>query len=394
MSNPSRDPRSGSRTPHFAIGNQLSGVELFSIRGIRIRVHFSWAIIFLLILWSLSAGYLPRIHPGQAPGSYWLAGLAATVLFFASVLAHELAHSFVARRAGIPVAGITLFVFGGVSQVAENARDPKTEMKVAVVGPVCSFALALAFWGVHAALWGGEASLTGAVFRYLAWINVALGVFNLVPGFPLDGGRILRSVLWWKTGSLTRATRWAADVGKGFAYALMFLGAIQIFGGGLVGGLWFILIGMFLRTVAEGEYQQTVVRRSLEGVRVGDVMAEDVVTVSPELTVAELIDRYFLHYGYKGFPVLEGDRVAGIVALRNVRHLAKAEREQTTVGQLMVEIGDGDRAAPDLSLAEALRQMAIQGTGRLLVMEGDRLVGILTKAGLSRLLEVKRILEV
>lgn len=392
MSEPLGGSTSGSPMPRFTAGARQSGIELFAIRGIRIRVHPSWVIIFVLILWSLSAGYLPRIHPDQSPGSYWLAGLVATLLFFASVLAHELAHSFVAQGAGIPVSGITLFVFGGVSQVTENARDPKTEMKVAVVGPLCSFALALVFWGVTV-LWKGGPSLTAAVLRYLAWINLALGVFNLVPGFPLDGGRILRSALWWKTGSLTRATRWAADVGKGFAYALMGLGALQIFGGALVAGVWFILIGVFLRTVAEGEYQQTVMRRSLEGVRVGDVMVEDVVTVSPGLTVAELVDRYFLHFGYKGFPVLDGDRVAGIVALRNVKHLDRAERERTTAGQLMVEIGDGDRVRPDVSLAEALQKMAEQGTGRLLVMEGDRLVGILTKAGLARLLEVKRVLE-
>jgi Zn-dependent protease len=368
-------------------------VKLFSVRGIEVRVHSSWLIIFLLILWSLSAGYLPRTYPDQSPGSYWAAGLVATLLFFASVLAHELSHSFVAQRAGMPVPGITLFVFGGVSQIAEEARDPQTEMRVAAVGPLCSFGLAALFWGLHTALARGEPSLASTVLRYLAWINLALGVFNLVPGFPLDGGRILRSVIWWKTGSLTRATRWAADVGKGFAYTLMALGALQIFAGALLGGLWFIFIGMFLRTVAEGEYQQTVVRRSLEGVKVGDVMVEDVVSVSPDLSVAELIDRYFLHYGYKGFPVRDGERVVGIVALRNVKHVDPAERDQITVGQLMVELGDGDRVAPDRSLADALKQMAAQGTGRLLVMEGERTVGILTKAGLARLLEVKRVLE-
>lgn len=392
MSDPAKDSPS-PRTAARPQGRPPSGWNLFSVRGIRISIHYSWLIIFVLIVWSLSAGYLPRTHPGQSPGSYWVAGLIGTLLFFGSVLAHELAHSIVAQFAGMKVPGITLFVFGGVSQLEETAKDPATELKIAIVGPLCSFALALLFWVLGAWIWPADASLPGAVVGYLAWINVALGVFNLVPGFPLDGGRVLRSILWWKTGSLTRATQWASDVGKGFAYTLMALGAVQIFTGALVGGLWFIFIGMFLRSVAEGEYQQTVMRKSLEGVRVRDVMIEDVVTVTPDLPIRTLIHDYFLHYGYKGFPVSDGDRIVGIVALRNVKTLSAEEQEGTTVGQVMLDLEEGDQIAPDRSLAEALKQLALRRVQRLLVMDDGRMVGILTKDGLTRFMEIKRVLE-
>jgi Zn-dependent protease/predicted transcriptional regulator len=320
----------------------------------------------------------------------------ATVLFFASVLAHEFCHSLIARRHGIPVSEITLFVFGGVSQISEEASDPKTEYLIAVVGPLCSFALAFAFWLGEKALPSGSQTpetLTAAILGYVAWINVALGIFNLIPGFPLDGGRVLRAILWWKTGSLTRATRIASDVGKGFAVTLMALGGIQIFAGSLLGGIWMIFIGMFLSRVAQGGYEQTVIRKSLEGVKVGDVMVREFTSVAPDLTVQGLINDYFLHYGYKGFPVLKDGRLVGVVSLQNVKHVPEEERPRTTVGEVMYDVGEDDKTSPDASLAEALSQMNRTQSARLMVMERGSMAGIITKAGLLRFVEIKRILE-
>lgn len=370
-----------------------AGVGLFKLAGIEVKLHYSWLVIFVLVVWSLSAGYLPRTFPGQSREAYWLAGVFATILFFLSVLVHELCHSLMAKHSGLAVSDITLFVFGGVSRITEEAKDPRTELLIAIVGPLSSFVLALLFWGVRAAVWDGDVSLVGAIIDRLAWANLALGVFNLIPGFPLDGGRVLRAIVWWKTGSLNRATRWASDIGKSFAVALMVLGAVQIFAGALIGGLWLIFIGIFLKGVAEGSYQQTVMRQSLEGVLVRDVMVEDVVSVPPEMKIKELVQKYFLHYGYKAFPVLDRGRVIGVVALANVKHLTEEEQEVSTVGQVMIDFDDAMTIDPEASLADALTSMARHGTERLLVMEGAKLIGLITKTGLHRFVEIKQVLE-
>ncbi|GAB4257426.1 MAG: site-2 protease family protein [Deferrisomatales bacterium] len=380
-------------TPTPPRGRDDTGVVLFRLAGIDVKIHYSWLVVFALIVWSVSAGYLPRTLPGRTGAAYWLAGLAATVLFFLSVLAHEFSHSLVAQRSGLRVPDITLFVFGGVSRMEAEARDPRTEMRIALVGPLSSFALAGLFWAARKLPGLDGATLAGTVLGYLTWINLALGVFNLIPGFPLDGGRVLRAALWWKTGSLTRATRLAADVGKGFGVLLMLLGAVQILGGRLIGGLWLVFIGVFLKGAAEGSYRHTVVRHSLEGVRVRDVMVEQVVTVPPDLLVRDLIQKYFLHYGFKGFPVTDGGEVVGVVSLAQVRHLTEEEQMRTTVGEVMVDLDPAHTVAPEVSLADALRRMAELGAERLLVMEEGAMVGLLTKTGLSRFLEIKQILE-
>src|SRR5919198_2982046 len=250
------------------------GLRLMHIAGIQITIDPSWFLIFLLIVFSLSAGYFPRAFPGQHVSAYWGAGVLATLLFFASILVHELAHALMAQRAGIHIPEITLFIFGGVARLSEEAEDPKTELTIAIVGPLTSFALALLFWGLNRVLAPAPPSFAHASLTYLAWINMAVGIFNLIPGFPLDGGRVLRAFLWYRSGSLTRATRTASQVGKGFAMILMLLGALQIFTGSLLGGLWLIFIGMFLRGTAEGGYQEVVLRQALADVAVHEVMTE------------------------------------------------------------------------------------------------------------------------
>src|SRR3972149_724611 len=232
------------------------GIHLFTIAGIRIIIDYSWFMLFVLVALSLSTGYLPQEYPGASALAYWVAGLVATISFFLSILFHELAHSLVALRSGIEIPSITLFLFGGVSRLSEEAKNPKTELTIAIVGPLSSFALALLFWIAGEKLEGVIHPLAQAVVEYLSFINLALGIFNLIPGFPLDGGRVLRAIVWWRTGSIDRATRLVTDLGKGFAVTLMFLGAMLIFRGALLGGIWLIFIGMFLRgSAAPGEEQ-------------------------------------------------------------------------------------------------------------------------------------------
>lgn len=369
------------------------GISLLRIGGIRIRLDYSWFMIFLLILVSLSAGYFPGRYPDESAAAYWSAGAAATLLFFLSILAHELSHAIVARLSGIRVPAITLFLFGGVSHMEEEARSPASEFRVAIVGPFTSFALAAVFWAAHRLLASELPALAAGVVHYLAWINAALGVFNLLPGFPLDGGRVLRALAWWRTGSLRRATRVAADVGKGLAIGLMMLGGLQIFAGALLGGLWLIFIGMFLRTMAESSYQNLVLVQTLEDVRVGDVATLDLVTVPPELTIGELVDDYLLDHGHRAYPVVENGPPVGLISVKELRDLPADKRSVTTVRERMQPVEDSMRVAPDLPLTEALKRLGSVPGGRLLVMRNGELVGMLTRSGLARFVEIRNVLD-
>jgi len=377
------------------LGPRRSGLSLFRIAGTEIRIDYSWLFIFALILVSLSAGYFPRVDPDAPASSHWLAGLAGTLMFFASILIHELAHALVARAKGIQVPAITLFLFGGVSHLEDEARTPRSEFEIAVVGPLTSFALAALCWGGLSLLPDDTPRLLVGVVDYVAFMNAALGAFNLLPGFPLDGGRVLRAAVWWRTGSLRRGTRFAADVGKGLALGLMILGGLQIFfGAGLVGGLWLVLIGLFLRGMAETGYQNLVMQQALEDVTVEDVAIAGVQVVSPELSIQQFIDDALLAYGYRAFPVVDAERrVRGLISIADLKNLPAAEREVATVEQCMLPLSAAIRVEPDLPLDQALRKLAFAPGGRLLVMRGERLVGMLTKSRLTRSIEIRRALE-
>jgi Zn-dependent protease len=367
------------------------GLSLFRVAGIEIRIDWSWLAIFALVLWSLSAGYFPRDHPGWSAAACWGAGAVATTLFFLSVVVHELSHSLVALRAGLPVPSITLFLFGGAAEMVREPDDPKLELRIAAAGPLASFALAAGFGALGAALGSGAPEVVTAVLRYLAWINVALGVFNLLPGLPLDGGRILRAVVWWRTGSVEQASRIASRAGRGLGLGLALLGGLQIFAGALVGGIWLILIGLFVRGLAVASLESLVLRRALGDVRVADVMARDPVTVGPGLAVRALIDDYILGHGFRGFPVVEDGKVLGLVSLEGVRDLAPERRDAARVGDLLEPVSAERTIGPDAPLFEALERMARGQTHRLLVLDArGELVGLLTRTGLARFLEIRR----
>jgi Zn-dependent protease/CBS domain-containing protein len=378
---------------HMERKPRRGGIDLFSVGGIRIRIDYSWFFVFLLVVWSLSAGYLPAQYPGESTATYWAGGVVATLLFFLSILVHELAHSFVAIHYGIAIPDITLFIFGGVSRLSEEATDAATEFKIAVVGPITSFAVAAVVWLVGNQLVSGP-SVAQAVVTYLAWINLALGLFNLVPGYPLDGGRILRAIWWHRSGSLLQATRIASDVGKGFAAVLMVLGAVEIFTGALLGGLWLIFIGMFLRGVAQAGYQQAVLTRWLEGMRVRDVQLEQTPSVPPEMPLRELVDDYFFRYGLDGFPVVgkEGEAL-GVVTLQNVKDVPEARRGEVRVRDVMTHFENVPVLRLDTHLTEALNRFQ-EGASRLLVVDEDHEVrGMLSQNELLRRMEIRQSLE-
>jgi Zn-dependent protease/predicted transcriptional regulator len=374
----------------MALGRSKS-IELFKVAGVQVEIDYSWLVIFALVLWCLSAGYFPQVYPGHPTLDYWIVGLVATLLFFASVLIHELSHAAVGNRLGENIDRITLFIFGGMAHLSGEPKNADDEIKIAGVGPLSSVVLALVFWLIATAMaQTSPTSLWTATFRYLAFINLALALFNLLPGFPLDGGRLLRAILWKRWGDLQRATARAADWGSGIAWGLMGLGGLEIFAGALVGGLWLIFIGLFLRAAAASGYQGTMIEQTLHRIRVGDIMTRQPVTLAPEMPVAQVVEQYFLRLGYGGFPVVsDGARVVGMLSLSHVRQCPPEERGQKTVADVMRPLDAAIEIAADASAIEAMHKMNEANSGRLVVTDQGRLVGLITRTGVARFVQIK-----
>jgi Zn-dependent protease/predicted transcriptional regulator len=363
-------------------------IELFKVAGVQVEIDYSWLIIFALVLWSLSAGYFPQEYPGYTAIDYWMVGLVATVLFFASVLVHELSHAAVGNQLGERVDRITLFILGGMAHLSGEPRSADSEIKIAGVGPLTSLVLALIFWFISVAI-SPIASLWTAMFHYLAFINLALALFNLLPGYPLDGGRLLRAFLWRRWGDLQRATSRAAEWGSGIGWGLIALGALEIFGGALIGGLWLIFIGLFLRAAASGGYQGTLLEQTLGHLRVRDIMTPNPIALSPDLSIGDAIEHYFLRYGHGGFPVVSDGTVIGVLSLSHVRHCAPLERSHKKVRDLMLPISPALEISPQASAMEAMHKMNESNSGRLIAMENGRMAGLITRTGVARTVRIR-----
>lgn len=357
------------------------GLRIARLAGIPVYVHFSWVIIFALITWSLATGYFPAQTPDLPASTYWAKGLVASLLFFVSILLHELGHALVALRQGVAIQSITLFIFGGVSQMGKDAEDGRAEFKIAIAGPVVSLGLGVLFYLASGIGFLGAAGQ--AVCRYLALINVVLAVFNLVPAFPLDGGRLLRGLLWKRMGK-ARATRVAAGAGTFFAYFLILTGVLQLLAGAGIGGVWYILIGWFLKEASEGAYQGARLDETLAGVRVRDAMVTEVATIPAHLSLSEAAHEYFMRTGFGGYPVTRGDATVGLLSLRDVLRHPAEERERISVQAAMTPVSEAVVIAPEAPLRTAVARMGQQGIGRLLVMDEGRLVGFLPMSAVVR----------
>ncbi|MBI4503618.1 MAG: site-2 protease family protein [Gemmatimonadetes bacterium] len=366
----------------------MGGIRLGKIFGLEVRVDYSWFLIFFLILWSLTMGVFPADYPGKPAGTYVAMGIVATLLFFASLLAHEISHSIVARRRGIPVEGITLFIFGGMAHTRMEAEEPADEFIIAGVGPLSSLLIALLF-GVLGAVgnrlgWSPAATI---VTRYLAYINVALAVFNLLPGFPLDGGRLFRAAVWKYTGDLTKATRYATNGGKLLGYALMAVGFLQMFMLRNFGGLWFVFIGWFVRTAAEASFAQHRLLRSLEGIRARDVMSSPPETVSPDLSVQQFVDEHILRGRHRAYPVVEDDHPVGLITLEQVKAVPRGEWGSRTIRDAMAPLDGVAVAERQEKMTEILQKLARSTGGRVLVVSNGHVEGLITRSDLARWLE-------
>ncbi len=366
-------------------------LRLGRIHGIEIAVHWSWLIIFVLFTWSLAVFFFPPLYPGWSVATYWIVGAISTVLLFASVLLHELSHSLVAEAQGIPVSSITLFVFGGVSSIQSEPRTARDEFLMAIAGPASSIVIGVACYGLMLILAPVVPETVVAVLLSMAIYNVILGLFNLIPGFPLDGGRVFRSIVWAITGSLWRATAVATTVGQVFAYLFIFAGLFLAIAGSFVSGIWLVFIGWFLNNAAVTSRQQAELELLLRGVRVGSVMTANPPAVLAHTSLADFVEHYVLAQNVRAVPVVsEADgRILGLVTLQEVRAVPRAEWSRTTVDQVMVPANRLKVATRDEPLVEALRDLSAEDLNQLPVVDRGRLVGLLTRSDVIRYLRVR-----
>jgi Zn-dependent protease/CBS domain-containing protein len=382
-----------SPAPPAQSGDRLTAapgsVRLLRLLGFDIDIHWSWPIIVLLFTWSLASDYLPDVYPGWTSQQHWLAGAITSVLFFISVLAHELAHSVVARRRGVPARGITLFIFGGVSALGDEPRTARDEFTIAIVGPLTSFAAGALFAVVWLLARAQDVTGLAAVAGYLAYINVAVGIFNLLPGFPLDGGRVLRSLVWGRNQDMLAATRVAANAGRVVAAVLIGLGILSLFGQGGLGGVWFIVIGWFLWNAAESIYQELLAQNRLGGLTVGPLAEPAATRVPPDATLHQLVHDYILPHNQRAFFVgPEAGEVLGLVTLSDLRR-QQQERWDTTIFVAMTPRERLVVVTPETKAGEALRLMAEHNVNQLPVLIGRDFGGLLTRAALIRALQFR-----
>jgi Zn-dependent protease/CBS domain-containing protein len=364
-------------------------LRLGKIAGIEISIHVSWLIIVVLLTWSLATGWFPALYPGWSTFAYWAVALLATLLLFASVLAHELAHSLVARWRGLPVNSITLFIFGGVSNIEQEPKSPGVEFQMSIVGPLTSLLIGGLSFLLLLAMQGGTSPLA-AILGYLGLANILLGLFNLVPAFPLDGGRVLRSIVWKLSGSLRTATRAATFAGQGIAYLMILAGFWLIFGGDILDGIWLGLIGWFLLSGAQSANSQAMLETMLKGVKVGKVMNTSPVTVPANISLQKLVDEFLLPHGWRSAFVVQVDRLAGLITLGDIRHVPRDEWGQTLVGLAMIPLEKLHVVAPQQSLNEVLPLMVARDVNQVPVVEDGHLVGVLSREDIVRFLEIRR----
>jgi Zn-dependent protease len=354
-------------------------------------VHWSAALITWLLTWSLATGVLPGAAPGRSTLVYWSVGLLTTAVFLGSLLAHELAHAVTAQRAGIGVDRVDLWAFGGIARLRGEARSPAAEFRIAAVGPAVSLGVAAGFFALAVLLAvAGSSDLAVSAVWWLAAVNAVLGVFNLVPGAPLDGGRVLRAYLWWRSGDRERAAVQAARAGQGLGYVLIALGVVEFAVGLGVGGLWMVLVGWFVLGAARAEEAGVRTRRALAGVPVGDVMTIAPTTVPSSATVAVLVDRYVLGTRHSAFPVEARDgRTIGLVTLAQVRAVPSASHGAVRVGDIAIPLARVATAAPGEPVEAVFDRLSGEAGNRVLVFDGERLVGIVTTTDIARAVEAR-----
>ncbi|RIK40780.1 MAG: peptidase [Chloroflexi bacterium] len=368
-----------------------ASVRLGRIRGIELGIHYSWFIVFAIFTAILATQQFPDMYSDWSDAQYWSIAVAAVVLLFGSVIVHEFAHATVAQRKHIPVESIVLFIFGGVATISREPAKPGDEFKIAIAGPIASVLLSILFAGLWAAF-GSTSEQLAALLGYLAFINLALAVFNLIPGFPLDGGRVLRALIWKATGNMRRATGVVSAIGVGIGTLFFVFGIIAILNGALGNGLWSIALGWFLQNAASQGYASVVQRELTSGVVVRDLMDRHPVTVEPGVTIADLIDNYILKQNVRGVPVVADGWVLGLVSLTDVKDVPAEQRSNRVVREVMTPRDKLQVFRPTTTLEDALDTIGRRGLNQVPVLDGDTLVGIVTRGDIMRYLQAREVL--
>lgn len=393
--------RRQDRAPHRR-APRITGVPLGRVSGIQLFADWSLIIIFVLVLVNLAVGVFPSWHPNWSVALVWTVAFGAAVLFFASVLLHELSHAIVGRFFGIPVRRITLFIFGGMAHAEKEPPSPKAELLMAAAGPITSIVIGLLSTVVAGALAARTLESTtdpmlvvtqlGPVATLLFWlgpVNVVLGVFNLVPGFPLDGGRVLRAIFWAATRDLEKATRWASWGGQAVGWLLIALGVTSLFAGGFGQGLWLMLIGWFLLNAARASYEQTVIEHALRGTRVIEVMRRSVQTVAPDVPLSVLVSDFIMASDQQSFPVVSEGRLAGVVGFEDVRRVPREQWGTTFVSEVMTPARALETVGADDPATDALRKLGERDLNQLPVVQRDgSLLGLVRRQDILRWLSL------
>ena len=367
-------------------------IPIGKVFGISLRLHYSWFFIFALITWTLAAVYFPTTYPTWSLSMKLCAGLLTSFLFFGSVLFHELCHSLVAIREGIQIQSITLFFLGGVSEMTGEPKTAGDEFRMAAAGPLSSLVLGGIFLGIFFALRGIDtlpAQFGAAVTFYLGYINIFLGVFNLIPGFPLDGGRVLRSLIWWLSGNLQSATRITSNIGRAFGFLFIFGGIYLVFTGNFFNGIWLVLIGWFLESAAVGSYQQLLLQEMLKGHTAGEIMSQDCMVVPPDMTVERLMNEKILSSGRRCFPVVSKGHVEGLVTLHNVKAIPRDAWSTTQIRQVMTPLAKVKSVSPREDLSTVLQILAEDDINQVPVVWENKVVGIVTRENLINFINIR-----
>ena len=367
-------------------------IKLGRIFGIEIGLNYSWLIIALLIALSLT-GHFKSTNPLWSTAVVWSVALVTSLLFFVTIVIHELSHSLVARMNGLAVHSITLFALGGVSQIEKDSPDARTEFWIGIAGPLASAAIGILCLTV-ALLLGWSPALepatpVTAVLVWLGYINLLLAAFNMVPGFPLDGGRVLRGILWWMTGTRNRATLMAARTGEFVSYAFIVIGIVQFFGGAGLGGLWISFIGWFLLDASRASQAQVTVGEALKGLRVGDVMSRDYLTVDSRLNIQSFADEHLLRSGRRCFIVTENGKVAGLITPQEVRHIPRAQWPYKTLDVVMRPLEQLRTVTIDTPVMKALEIMGRDDLNQLPVTLNGALEGIISRSHILQLIKTR-----
>jgi Zn-dependent protease/CBS domain-containing protein len=352
-------------------------IPLGRILGIPIGLDYSWFLIFVLLTWTMAVGYYPTEFKNWPIAQYWIVGAMTAIMLFVSVLLHELGHSVVAMRYKVPVRSITLYIFGGISLIGTEPPTAAAGFWISIAGPAVSFVLA-ALFSLMQPFFAGVASLL-ALSQYLADINVALGLFNLIPGFPLDGGGVLRAIIWGASHNMRRATLIAANVGRGIAFLFILFGVWQMFGGNFVNGMWIAFIGWFLENAAVAQVKQQTLQGVLSGHKVSEAMRQDFTAVAPDTTLEHLVNDHILGAGRRSLVVKRGDRAVGLLTLHHIKEIPRSDWPSMTASQAMVSAEQMKRVRPDAELWTALEEMDRDGVNQLPVMADGQIEGMLSR---------------